>query len=168
MEKKPGNRYKHNFPGANNADFLKKSVEITIRGEKLSDEIAVVKVTVHNNAGHIVPEGCILMNDIVLSLIVKDESGTSVFSTERTWYSQSKGFLPLVFSPELQAVPRTPAVWTVDDYIRSSALQVGDTVVDVSFIVPSGTKKLIVEADMGYRQKGTTTPMSTVTKKLSF
>ena len=164
---KTGDRHSHSFPGANNAEFLKKAVDISISGMKVSAEIAGVKVTAHNNAGHIIPEGCILVADIVLALTVKDDTGKTVLSTERTWYSQSKGFLPLVFSSELKEVPRTPAVWTVDDFIRSNALQTGDTVVDITFMVPAGTKKLTVEADMGYRQKGKTVPMTKVTKEIN-
>ncbi len=164
---KTGNRHNHSFPGSNNAEFLKKAVDISISGMRLSAEIAGVKVTVHSNAGHIFPEGCILLADVVLTITVKDDTGKTVLSTERTWYSESNGFLPFVFSPELKEVPRTPAVWTVDDYIRSSALQMGDTIVDTSFFVPAGTKKLSVEADMGYRQKDKTVPMRKVTKEIT-
>lgn len=164
---KTGNRHIHSFPGANNTEFLKKAVDISVSGMMLGNDVAGVRVSVHNNAGHILPEGCILGADIVLALTVKDDTGKTVLSTERTWYSQSKGFLPFVFSPELKEVPRTPAVWTVDDYIRSSALQIGDNIVDTSFLVPTGTKKLTVDADMGYRQKGKTVPMMKVTKEIT-
>jgi hypothetical protein len=164
---KIGSRHSHSFPGANNAEFLKKAVDISVSGLKLSSETAAIKINAHNKAGHMIPEGCILMADVVLTLTVKDDAGKTLFSTERIWYSQSKGFLPFVFSPELKEVPRTPAVWTIDDYIRSAALQAGDNVVDISFIVPTNVKKLTVEADMGYRQKGKTAPMTKITKELT-
>jgi Cytochrome c554 and c-prime len=164
---KTGSRHNHSFPGSNNAEFLKKAVDISISGMRLSAETAGVKVTVHSNAGHIFPEGCILLADVVLSLTVKDETGKTVLSTERTWYSQSNGFLPLVFSPELKEVQRTPAVWTVNDYIRSFAVQMGDNIVDTSFYIAAGTKKLTVEAAMGYRQKDKTVPMTKVTNEIT-
>lgn len=166
MEKTEKGR-SHSFPGANNADYLKKAVDLSISGMSLGEGIAGVRVNVFNKAGHIIPEGCILLADIVLTLTVKDEAGNVVYTTERTWYSQSKGFRPLVFSPKTEEIPRTPAVWAVDDYIRSTALQVGDNIVDVSFKAPSGAKKLTVEADMGYKQKGKTSPMSKASREIN-
>ena len=162
-----GSRHSHKFPGANNLDFLKKAVDVSVSGALLMPENAYLIIDVNSKAGHIIPEGCILVADVVLKLTVKDASGAVVYETERAWYSQSQGFIPLVFDPEMKKVPRTPAVWAIDDYIRGTALQPGKNQVQVNFRVPAGTKKLQVIANVGYRQKGKTAEMASITKDVA-
>jgi hypothetical protein len=158
-----GSRHSHKFPGANNLDFLKKAVDVSVSGGLLMPENAYLTIDVNSKAGHIIPEGCILAADVVLKLTVKDAAGAVVYETERTWYSQAQGFIPLVFDPEMKKVPRTPAVWAIDDYIRSAALLPGKNQVLVNFRVPAATKKLQVTANVGYRQKGKTAEMASTT-----
>jgi hypothetical protein len=162
-----GSRHSHKFPGANSADFLRKAVDVTVSGGPLMSENAYLNIDVNSKAGHIIPEGCILAADVVLKLTVKDALGAVVYETERTWYSQAQGFIPLVFDPEMKKVPRTPAVWAIDDYFRGTALQPGKNQVQVNFRVPAGTKKLQVTADVGYRQKGKTAEMASITKDIT-
>ncbi|NTU42795.1 MAG: hypothetical protein HGA78_07035 [Nitrospirales bacterium] len=176
MEKVDGGaRHSHKFPGANSAEFLKKAVDLEISGKLTMAENAYINIDVISKAGHVIPEGCILLADVVMNVTVKEVSGKNVpsagkvlFETQRTWYAQSNGFIPLAFDPNMKEVPRTPAVWAVNDYNRSTSLQPGKNNVLVNFRVPSGTTKLYVEVEVGYKQKGKTLPMKSLSKVVYF
>jgi nitrate/TMAO reductase-like tetraheme cytochrome c subunit len=82
----------HKFFGPNNPAFLKSSISLSVNArptkyiniyENKKTAAVVIKIDLKNNAGHVIPHGCIFSPKIVMNLTVKDQDSKEIFSRQK-------------------------------------------------------------------------------------
>ncbi len=82
----------HKFFGPNDPDFLKSSITLTVNArptkyiniyENKKTAAVVIKIELKNNAGHVIPHGCLFSPKIVMNLTVKDQDSKEIFSRQK-------------------------------------------------------------------------------------
>ncbi len=159
--------HRHHFPGSQNKEMLEKATDITISTMDMKNGTVVANVEIFNKAHKIIPSGCLILADIILKINVRDDSDKVIYSREKSIYAGSPGIMPAFAAEKWKEVPRTAAIWLLDDYDRTTALQVGKNLVTVQFKVPSNTKGVTVDAELVHKQKGKTTVMKKQSASIS-
>lgn len=87
-----GEKRSHKFFGPQDINYLKSAIDITVNArttnyidiyENKRMPVAVVQVFLTNKAGHVIPHGCVTMPKMSINIIIKDQDGGEIFTSQR-------------------------------------------------------------------------------------
>lgn len=148
-----GEKKSHKFFGPQDINYLKSAINITVNArttnyidiyENKRMPVAVVKVSLTNKAGHVIPHGCVTMPKMGMEIIIKDQDGKEMFTSQREF---SVG--DLYFKGGKQVAM---AEWDVTAMERFDLGIKPITPNAYTFIIPlkADTTSISVEADVKY------------------